>query len=139
MYIYKAFPRDNPSEVYVGRTKDILQRQREHHWARNRSTCSLSKYIRDNPGKEIVFEILEECEDNISAEREDFWCRQIGTINIIKCINRTIEDIKKYNRDYARMKRLENSEVIDCVCGKKYVSYNKHNHVKTKYHLLNCN
>ena len=47
----------------------------------------------------------------------------------------------EYQRTYMKQYNLKRKEEgkVECGCGKSYYKYNKHKHIKTKYHLENTN
>ena len=88
---------------YIGKTNQILkQRCRRHRYARNRNNyCSSQKLDLDNC--EII--LLEECDESIASEREQYW------INNTDCVNdRNAIFDKEHKKEYEKQRyKYQNS------------------------------
>ena len=85
---------------YVGKTKQKLyQRLSEHISHRNRE-CSSNKL---NLFNSIIY-TLEECEKEVSKEREKYWINKIDCVNILKL---------NFNRQEHKLKMKEQKRLYD--------------------------
>lgn len=78
------------NKVYVGQTKNFPYRKAGHLYAAKRGQeyplyCSIRKYGVEN----FKFEVIEECEDDLVNEREQYWIFHYGSINPEKGYNLT--------------------------------------------------
>ena len=78
--------------LYVGKTKNLKQREYDHR--RKNNSCH-SKYIPDNT--EWTIELIEECEDNISIQRERYYIEYLEPLYNKIIPGRTK---KEYNETY---------------------------------------
>lgn len=67
--------------AYIGKTKDPAKRKRDHFYAaRKGDHRPLYVAIRDDGEQNFIFEILEECvNDLVATEREKFWIKKHNT------------------------------------------------------------
>ena len=125
---------------YIGSTRDLKQRKREH-----KSSCNNPNYhsynskfyttIRDNGGWDCCeFTPVEEyeCEKIEQAHiREEYWRREYkALLNTYKAF-RTDEELKEYGK---KQKKELCQIKSNCECGGKYSDANKPRHMKTKLH-----
>ena len=92
MYIYKISDNTN-NNCYIGQTKDIKKRLRQHTDKCSKKT-SCQKII-DNG--DWNFKIIEECEDKIANEREQYWIDNTDNVINMRPVIRKISK-KDYNR-----------------------------------------
>lgn len=96
MYIYCITNKIN-NKKYIGSTKNPDRRKKEHfnsaHWKSAQSyDFPLQKAIRKYGEENFIFEILEECDELIVAEREKEWIIKSNSLtNIGHGYNQTIE------------------------------------------------
>ena len=88
---------------YVGKTKQRLSKRFskhrcEHYQLQNCSSCLL------NLEYAIIY-ILEECEEDLSVERERYWINKLNTVNERKLNGRNYKE--NYKRWYAKKKLLK--------------------------------
>lgn len=80
--IYKITSPSN--RIYVGQTNDFNKRLFSHkHSIKKKKTNNviLINSFRKHGFDEHVFEIIEECDDNVLNEREIFWIKELNTFN----------------------------------------------------------
>lgn len=90
MYIYKLT--DINGLVYVGKTKNVDERLHTHK-AKNWNTTSSRKL--DFNG--IKIEVMEECPEDISFERERYWINKFDSVNINKLNYNDLDYKRKRN------------------------------------------
>ncbi len=88
MYIYKLT--DINGLVYVGKTKNVDERLHTHK-AKNWNTTSSRKL--DFNG--IKIEVMEECPEDISFERERYWINKFDSVNINKLNYNDLDSVIK--------------------------------------------
>ena len=77
-------------KVYVGQTKNFANRKRGHLYdARRGSTRPLYRSIRKHGEENFKFEVIEECEDDLINEREQYWVSHYDSFNPKKGYNLT--------------------------------------------------
>lgn len=78
-------------KVYVGQTFDFAQRKSQHIYESHREKANRPLYrsMRKNGIENFVFDILEECEDSLSDERERYWISYYDSHNPEKGYNLT--------------------------------------------------
>lgn len=77
-------------KVYVGQTKNITQRKAGHFYAaRKGNERPLYRSIRKHGAENFSFEVIEECDDEIINEREQFWVAHFDSFNPEKGYNLT--------------------------------------------------
>lgn len=76
-------------KVYVGQTFDFAQRKSQHIYESHREKANRPLYrsMRKNGIENFVFDILEECEDSLSDERERYWISYYDSHNPEKGYN----------------------------------------------------
>lgn len=138
--IYTIYKISIAGEDYIGSTRDLKQRKREH-----KSSCNNPNYhsynskfyttIRDNGGWNCCqFTPIEEfeCEKIEQAHiREEYWRREYKSILNTYKAYRTEEELKEYLQKQS-VKRCEDK--TNCDCGGKYDNANKSRHFNTKRH-----
>jgi hypothetical protein len=77
--------------LYVGQTKDSLLRRESGHRTKSNNCCS--KYIPDNI--QWTIELIEECEDNISIQRERYYIELLEPLFNYKIPGRTNKEAVK--------------------------------------------
>lgn len=78
-------------KVYVGQTKSPVSRKAQHFCgARKGNDKPLYRSIRKHGEENFVFEILEECEDEVINEREQHWVTHFDSFNPEKGYNLTL-------------------------------------------------
>ena len=92
MYIYKITDNTN-NNCYIGQCKDIKKRLKQH--TDNYSKKTSCHKIIDNG--DWNFKIIEECEDKIANEREQYWMD-----NSENTVNKRNEIRKISKKDYNR-------------------------------------
>lgn len=75
MYIYKITHKST-HQAYVGQTKNFLERWAAHFHSND---SPIQKAIKEEGVAAFTFEVLEECEDGLSDEREVFWIKFFHT------------------------------------------------------------
>ncbi len=138
--IYTIYKISIAGEDYIGSTRDLKQRKREH-----KSACYNPNYhsydskiyttIRANGGWDCC-EItpVEEfkCETKQQAcIREEHWRREYKSLLNTYKAYRTDEELKE-DLQKQSVKRCENK--TNCDCGGKYDNANKARHIKSKRH-----
>lgn len=111
-------------KFYVGSSKDILGRWRNHKKSLNdgvHGNAHLQNAWDKYGGENFKFEIIEECEPSVQFEREQFYLNELNPFdengyNIVRQIS------KEYMSDHYMIKRCE-------MCG---MSYNTFSHL-SKY------
>lgn len=79
--IYQIVDPRNGLVVYVGRTKNFKARQSQHKcWSSNAGVIRLMTEI-SGYGKQLLFEVIEEVEKSIAAEREQYWIEELRKTN----------------------------------------------------------
>ena len=67
-------------KIYVGQTNKPKKRLWEHFQAAEKGRDSLLCYAIRKYGKEnFVFEVIEDCEDSLANEREEYWISQFDS------------------------------------------------------------
>jgi len=140
-FVYKLFNPDYP-EFYIGSTKDIKQRKRQHKFCCNntsshRHNLKLYQYIREHGGySSWKYEILEHITTSINKyELHDLERKAIQDMKpSLNCIipNRTDNE---YYEDNKHIFNPIKKEKFNCVCGGKYTRTNKAQHEKSRKHL----
>jgi hypothetical protein len=138
--IYTIYKISIAGEDYIGSTRDLKQRKREH-----KSACYNPNYhsydskiyttIRANGGWDCceITPVEEfECETKQQAcIREEHWRREYkALLNTYKAF-RTDEELKE---DLKKNQIKRCAEKTDCDCGGKYYNPNKSRHLKTVRH-----
>jgi hypothetical protein len=138
--IYTIYKISIAGEDYIGSTRDLKQRKREH-----KSACYNPNYhsydskiyttIRANGGWDCceITPVEEfECETKQQAcIREEHWRREYkALLNTYKAF-RTDEELKE---DLKKNQIKRCAEKTDCDCGGKYYNPNKSRHLKTQRH-----
>lgn len=66
------------NKIYVGQTRNFESRKLGHHYQAKRGNFRpLYASIRKHGIENFIFEVIEECEDNIVNEREKFWIAEL--------------------------------------------------------------
>lgn len=88
-YVYLIMNTAN-GKVYVGQTKNLAKRKAQHLYAaRKGNRRSLYRSIRKYGEESFLFEALEECEDVVINEREEYWVAHYDSFNSNKGYNLT--------------------------------------------------
>ena len=103
--IYKIVDNTN-GDIYVGSTNQRFQRRIDKHVSM-KQRCSSKKIIANG---DYDFHIIEECDDSIRDEREEYWINELPTINIQTGL--TPEKFKE-NRINYRMNHKEEKRLYD--------------------------
>jgi hypothetical protein len=139
--IYTIYKISIAGEDYIGSTRDLKQRKREH-----KSNCYNPKYkaynckfyttIRNNGGWDCceITPVEEfECETRRQAEcREEHWRREYKALLNSQQAYTSVEERTNNQKKYS-YSRKEQPYII-CDCGSKYQIGNKGQHLKTKRH-----
>ena len=138
--IYTIYKISIAGEDYIGSTRDLKQRKREHKSAcynQNNHGYDSKIYatIRANGGWDCceITPVEEfECETKQQAcIREEHWRREYKSLlNTYKAF-RTDEELKE---DFKKNQTKRCAEKTDCDCGGKYDNANKARHLKTLCH-----
>ena len=155
--IYKITNNIN-SEVYVGSTCDILRKRFNTHKKDRNKECKKNQLLyklMNELGHDVFrIDLIEEypCDDKQALrQREGYWIRQIGTLNMIvagrtvheyeeseqrkelnkKWKNENKEKIKEIKKTF----RKNHSEIISCSCGSNIHQYKLTCHEKSKKHI----
>lgn len=124
-YVYVILNREN-SKSYVGQSKFPIKRKAQHMNAARRGVNSLfCRSIRKHCGDDVdvslfnekfEFRIIEECEDDLINEREQYWVSQFDSFNPENGYNMTSgglqnaelsEEARKKISDYWRGKKQD--------------------------------
>jgi hypothetical protein len=95
---------------YIGSTNQgikirLSQHQCELRRSSNTSSSKLNLY-------NCIIYPLEDCEEDMRKERERYWINKIECVNTQKLNGRDIEKIRKRMREYGRLRRLHNNELV---------------------------
>lgn len=101
MYCIYVFSDEDGIPVYVGKTKNLTRRIKEHLKDRKRKNCLfykwLNKQIRED--KAYYVDILEECNDENWQEKEKYWIKHVKENNFpLKNMTEGGEGSKIYKR-----------------------------------------
>ena len=133
--IYKIQRKSNLSCVYVGSTKDTLERRIKYHYQDSKKKSYLLYNVLNSEGwNSFEFVCLEEVtdENRLWKEREYIELLKPSCNIYIPIIS---EEERKEN-DRAQMKIWRERTYV-CECG-KVVTHNNHSrHIKTNYHWKN--
>lgn len=96
-------------KVYVGQTKDFARRKTNHlYCARKGLKRPLYDSIRKHGEENFLFEVLEECEPEVTNEREQYWVSHYDSFNSEKGYNLTSGG--KQHFDFSKEVRQKLSE-----------------------------
>jgi len=95
--IYKIVDNTN-GNIYVGSTKELNKRKWRH---KNKSDCSCKKIIENN---DYYFEVIEECDEDIRFEREQYWIDNLNNVINKNKARRNKEEHKILKRDYDKIR-----------------------------------
>ncbi len=151
--IYKI-SNDYNDDIYVGSTCDTLVKRFIKHKSKSKTErTKLYNFINEIGFNRFRIELIEvyPCEDKYQLrQKEDFWIRQIATLNsrgssplpIDEILNKQSEYNKQYYieneekiKDYKRNLYQKNKEKIVCECGCKISKNYLNKHIKNKKHL----
>ena len=90
--IYKIIDNTN-GNIYVGSTNQKICHRMSNHKNPNHNKCISKEIIKNNDYQVIV---IEECDEKIRNEREQYWIDNLDCINI----QNTFHNSKKYKREY---------------------------------------
>lgn len=77
-----AIKNTRSGKLYIGRTIDLRKRKMTHFWMlENNRHPNIALQRAFNKGDELVFEVIEYCEDEELNEREIFWIAHYDTMN----------------------------------------------------------
>ncbi len=135
--IYTIYKISIAGEDYIGSTRDLKQRKREH-----KSSCynpnyhyKLYEHIRANGGWDCceITPVEEfECETKQQAcIREEYWRREYKSLLNTYRAFRTEEELKE---DLQKQSVKRSEDKTNCECGGKHDNANKARHYKTKRH-----
>lgn len=96
-------------KVYVGQTKNPKQRRATHFYTAKRNIkYPLYRSIRKHGAENFSFEVIEECDDTVINEREQFWIVHFSSFNPEKGYNLTNggEGASNYKHTKEHRKRL---------------------------------
>lgn len=106
-------------KVYVGQTKNPVLRKAQHLSAARKGKDSflsraLRKYCRDDVLMDVFhekfsFEVIEECDDNLINEREQFWVSHYDSFNNEKGYNLTSGGLQNTNISEETRKKIGDS------------------------------
>jgi len=149
--IYIIYKISIANYIYIGSTRDWIQRQRQHksvffNAKSPRHNLKLYQTIRENGGWDAIEKSpIEEYESDGPVQariREEHWRREYNAqLNMIRA-HQTREEIVQYNRDYAIEYKAAHKEDINncarekiqCECGMTYRRSGKSQHIKSKKH-----
>jgi len=131
MIIYRIYT-DKGLECYIGKTINMHRRWIDHRKPSSRKTMAriiFDKYEKEN----CIYEILEECDDEVGEEREIWWINQYPN-----CVNRNTASSKsiEYNqkekmKEYYRKRSLEK---VSCnICEKLISRGNMTSHTRNNH------
>ena len=119
-YIYKITNKVS-GKIYIGQTNDAVKRWKDHLSAvRNNFGFLLHSSIRKHGTENFIFEVIEECEDIATNDREKFWISYYDSFhngyNLTSGgdhdFNRSDETINKMSKSYQRHYRHINECII---------------------------
>lgn len=120
-------------KVYVGQTKNFVVRKAVHLYAA-RKGCERPLYraIRKYGEDAFVFEILEECDDSLINDREQYWISQYDSFNREKGYNLTSGGNQNYVLSEETKQKLHDLNIGEknpCYgrCGIKHPMFGKTN------------
>tara|TARA_Y100001937_G_scaffold43725_1_gene61681 strand:- start:5596 stop:6021 length:426 start_codon:yes stop_codon:yes gene_type:complete len=102
--IYKIVDNTN-GNVYVGSTNQKIHRRMNTH--KQMLRCSSSKIIKNN---NYSVYIIEECDNKDRNKREEYWIKNLHTINIKRNVDSF--DLKEYKKEYT-IKNKEHKKQYD--------------------------
>ena len=139
-YVYKLYNSDYP-EFYIGSTKDMKDRKRQHKYSctnpnSSRYNFKVYKYIRSNGGySSWSYEILEHITTSINKyELHDLERKAIQTMKPSLNCSMPNRDRKEYDKQYRQQNKAYINEKLLCECGKEYTRNHKARHEKSKVH-----
>lgn len=159
--IYKIYCKDeNIKECYIGSTKNLDDRIKEHQRKCNNPKCNIKvyKFIRENGGfNNWNFVEIEKTDKENRFIRERFWIDSNSNLNE-HIPTRTLKEYKYVKKDYISNRsknyyennknKLLNSayeyrkinqnkikEKFNCECGGRYTRNSKSIHLKTSKHI----
>jgi len=144
-FVYKLFNPDC-TEFYIGSTKDLKSRKRQHKTDCNNENgraynYKVYQYIRSNGGySSWSYEILEYIRNSINVYElrnvERKYIEQLKPSLNIRLPNRTKEEyMVQYLEDNRELIKQYKNEKFNCACGGKYTRGGKARHEKSKKHL----
>ena len=76
--IYKITEKENPNNIYVGKSNDIQRRFYEHQTKTyKQSRIPFDGYIKEKGKNAFIYEILVECELEQLSEKEKYWVEKL--------------------------------------------------------------
>ena len=125
-------------EIYIGSTKQTIKKRMKGHRSdskdNNKNSCS-SKQIIDRGN--YIYEILEEVDNDILREREQYYIETTDCINMSNSFT-SDEDKKEQNKICMKRFREKNPNYrkvkITCECGEIIIKDSKARHIKSKKH-----
>lgn len=143
-FIYRIFCKDdNIKDCYIGQTKDIQSRIRQHKCKCKKSNIKIYEFIRTNGNWDNwTYEILEECEceDNTQSHLvEQKWYDLLQpSLNFQRPAQTLFEQHNKWknnNKDHIKEYDKKRSfERLICECGCLYSPKHKNRHLESIKH-----
>lgn len=138
--IYKIYPtiEHDENDVYIGcTTQSLYKRMIEHRydWRSGRGRCTSGLLFDKYGNKNLIMELIEECDYTQRKEREQHHIDLHNGVNAVNALPPTPEVAAEMMRGYVKKFR-EKSESIECECGGTYRKYHKQTHFKSEKHMF---
>lgn len=65
------------NKKYIGLSNDVPKRLNSHRWAKNDNPQAIDSAIQKYGIENFIFEVLEECPEEVLSEREQYWCDEV--------------------------------------------------------------
>lgn len=142
-YIYKITNLLS-GKVYIGQTNDVNKRKYTHFYnARNNDQRYLYRAIRKYGKQNFIIETIEQCEDELSNDREQYWIEYYDSTNHDKGYNLTLggyhfqfseETIKKMSDSHKGKKLSEEQKqkISNATKGENHPMWNKFHSEESK-------
>ena len=84
--------------IYIGSSSNLIRRKSNHFWKlknKNHANVKLQNFVNKYGIENLLFEIIEECNENLLIEREQYYFELLNPkFNILKIAGNSIGYIK---------------------------------------------